>query len=422
MGQTLTEKILAVKSGKKRLSPGEIVEVTPDKVFSHDIFSPTVIDEFKEMGRELKNQQNIILIIDHELPATSENAAAGYLKTVEFAQKNQIEHFYFGEGVCHVVIPEKGHIKPGDVIIGTDSHTVTYGAISAFSTGVGSTEMAAIWATGKTWLKVPGTIKIQINGELKPGVYSKDLILHLIGKLGSDGLNYKAVEFCGDTITALSMEARFTMTNMVVEMGAKNGIIGFDQKTEAYLTEKGISEYPIYTSDSSAQYEKQIVIDAGEILPQLSGPDGVDQVQELKTLKGKKITQGFIGSCTNGRLEDLRIAAGLLQGKQVAPYVKLIVTPASKQIYRDAIKEGLIETFLEAGAVVTNPCCSLCYGVSGGVLGKEDVAVCSNNRNFPGRMGHKMAEVYLASPATVAASSIAGELIASTDLKETLIQ
>jgi homoaconitate hydratase family protein len=384
-------------------------------VFAHDIFSPTVIDDFNAMGHELVIPQKIILITDHELPAISSFAADGHLKTVEFARSKQIEHVYYGEGVCHQVIPEKGHVKPGDVFIGTDSHTVTYGALSAFSTGVGSTEMAAIWATGKTWLKVPETIKVEVNGELGKGVYSKDLILYVIGLLGSDGLTYKAIEFCGETISHFSMEARFTLTNMVVEMGAKNGIIGFDDITAEYLSQRKICDYPIYRADVDANYKKVITIDAIDIRPQLAGPNGIDQVQTLSAFAGKPITQGFIGSCTNGRLEDLRIAADVLQGKSVAPFIKLIIAPASRQVYRDALTEGLIETFLDAGAVVVNPSCSLCYGVSGGVLGKNDVAVCSNNRNFPGRMGHKDAEIYLASPAVVAASAIAGEIAGITE-------
>lgn len=416
MGQTITEKILAAKAGRKKVLPGEIIEVEPDKVFAHDIFSPGVIDEFKAIGSSLKKAADIILIVDHELPATSEHAANGQLKTIEFAREYGIKNFYFGEGVCHQVIPEKGHVLPGDLIIGTDSHTVTYGALSAFSTGVGSTEMAAIWATGKTWLKVPVSVKVEVRGKLSKGVYSKDLVLYLVGRFGGDGLNYKALEFSGDSISSLSMDARFTLTNMAVEMGAKNGIIAFDDITEDYISRFNSSSYQSYSSDPAAEYEKVVVVEASEIKPQLSGPGAVDKIQEVQDLSGKKITQGFIGSCTNGRLEDLRIAATILSGKKIAPFIKLIVSPASKEIYRAAMKEGLIEIFLEAGAVVTNPCCSLCYGVSGGVLGEIDVAICSNNRNFPGRMGHKNAEIYLASPATVAASAIAGEIITENEI------
>ncbi len=411
MGMTITEKIIAAHSGEKNVIPGQILTVNVDKVFTHDIFFTGVHNAFKEKNCNVWDPDKIIIVVDHELPASSIFSGDIYQSMVKFVQEQNIKNLYYGEGVCHQIIPEQGHVRPGEIFVGTDSHTVTYGALTALATGIGSTEMAEIWKTGKIWLKVPETIKFVFTGQLGKNVYSKDIILYLIGKMRSHGCVYNAVEFCGKPIEDLSMSERFTLTNMVVEMGAKNGIVPFDQKTKDYLIERNITDYTVYENDSDAVFKETFYIDASEILPQVSGPNGVDDVKSITEVEGMKIHQGYIGSCTNGRLEDLRVAANILKGKKIAPYIKLIVSPASQTVYKQAIKEGIIETFIDAGAVVTNPGCNLCYGTHGGVLGENEVAICSNNRNFPGRLGHKNSKVFLASPATVACSVLEGKIV-----------
>ncbi len=410
MGMTITEKIIAAHAKKGHVQPGEIVDVDVDGVFVHDVFGPAVIDEFKRQNRAIWDSSKITMVIDHELPAVSENAGAGYQKMVEFSKASNIKHFYYGEGVCHQVIPEKGRVKPGELFIGADSHTVTYGALTAFSTGIGTKEMAGICGTGRIWLKVPETIKFVINGELPDGVFSKDLILYIIGKMKADGCVYKAVEYSGTAIEKLSMDARFTLANMTVEMGAKNAMIGFDHTTKTWVEKRGIKEYTVYANDPDAKFEEVHTLEAKEVVPQTAGPAGVDDVKAIERVRGTNIHQVFVGSCTNGRLEDLEIAAKIIKGRKIADYIKLIITPASKSIYLQAIERGLIRTFIDAGALVSGPGCGLCYGVHGGVLGKGEIAVCTNNRNFSGRLGHRDAKVYLASPATAVASAIEGKI------------
>lgn len=410
MAMTLTEKILAKHAGKNHVSPGDIVEVTVDKVFVHDVFGAAVIQEFNMKNKKVWNPNKIIFIVDHELPSVSQNSGAKYQEMVRFAKQQLINTFYYGEGVCHQVIPEQGHVKPGDIIIGTDSHTVTYGAINAFATGIGSKEMSNIWATGKIWLKVPKTIQFILEGELPKGVYSKDVILYILGMMKADGCVYNAIEFSGSTIKGLSIDARLTMTNMVVEMGAKNGIMPFDDNTQSFLEERNISDYDVCEKDTDADYAQVHHIDCANIAPQMVTHKSIDNVVTVASHEGTPIHQGFIGSCTNGRIEDLRIAASILDGNTVAPYIKFIVTPASRSTFKQAMEEGLINTFLDAGALVTGPGCGLCYGAHGGVVGENEVAICANNRNFPGRLGHKNAKIFLASPATVAASVIEGKV------------
>ncbi|MBF0110043.1 MAG: 3-isopropylmalate dehydratase large subunit [Magnetococcales bacterium] len=408
MGQTLTEKIIANNARKVKVIPGEIVTVAVDRVFAHDIFATTVITEFEKLGKPLWRPDGVVLIIDHDVPSTSSNSGNIYQRMAEFSRSWGIDKFHYGEGICHQLMPEKGYVIPGSIVIGTDSHTVTYGALGALATGMGSTEMAGIWSRGSVWLKVPHSIQIRLEGSLGTGVTAKDVILHLIGRFGADGCTYKAIEFTGEGVAALSMEQRLTISNMVVEMGAKNGIFPVDEITESYLSDRGITDYQRFASDHDAHYQDSITVDLATLVPQLAGPGKVDSIHPVDELAGKIIHQGFIGSCTNGRLSDLREAATYLQGRQVAPFVKLIITPASRTIYQQAMEEGLITIFLEAGGVVTNPGCGLCFGKLGGVIGPTEVAVCSNNRNFPGRLGHPSAEIYLASPATVAASVVAG--------------
>ena len=413
MAMTITEKILAVHADEKKVTPGQIVVVDVDRVFTHDVFGPLVIKAFYKKGlKKVWDKEKIVFIGDHEVPTISEQAGAQYQEIVAFAKEQDLKNFYYGQGICHQIMPEQGYVRPGQIILGTDSHTVTYGALGCFSTGIGTQEMANIWATGKIWLKVPPTIKFECIGKWPAGVYSKDLILHVIGLMRADGCTYKATEFTGPAILDLSVDARLTISNMVVEMGAKNGIMPVDHKVKEYLAQRNIPEsaYTVFQSDADAAYEQVITIDVSKLTPTVAAPKGVDDVMPLEKVEGTKIHQGFIGSCTNGRIEDLRQAAQILKDKKIAPYMKLVVSPASKDIYKQALQEGLIEIFLDAGAIVTNAYCGLCYGKTGGVLGKGEVAICSNNRNFAGRLGHKESQVYLASPATVAASVVAGKI------------
>lgn len=409
MGMTITEKILAAHAKSDCVRAGEFVVVEVDKVMSHDVFTPSIIKHFKEDN--VWDSSRIVFFCDHEVPAVSESFSNAYDEMKTFAEQQGIKNFHFGEGVCHQLMIELGHIKPASLVIGADSHTVTYGALCAFATGFGAKEMANIWASGTTWLRVPETVQIVLSGKMPKYVYSKDIILKALGELKSDAFVYDAVEFCGEALSELSMDSRFTLTNMVVEMGAKNGIIAIDEIAKEYLLELSIFEFSLLTNDEDAVFKKVIEIDVSALSPQISGPNCIDLVRDVQGLKGTPITQAFIGSCTNGWIEDLRIAARVMKGRKVAKYVKCIVTPASRRIFKQASREGLIDVFLDAGAIVTNPGCGLCFGKTGGVLGEHDVAICSNNRNFKGRMGHKEAQVYLASPATVAASAIAGEIM-----------
>ena len=416
----ICEKILARASGKKEVSPGEIVEAKVNMAMVNEITGPLAIEAFHEIGIEkVWDNQRIVMVLDHQIPADSVKSAELHKIMRKFAKKQEIQHFYdvgFG-GVCHQVMVEKGHVRPGELIVGADSHTCTYGALGAFGTGIGSTEMAAVFATGRIWLKVPETIKISVTGTFQKFVTAKDLILNVIGQIGADGALYKAIEFNGSTIESLSISERMTLCNMAVEAGAKTGIINPDEKTILYVRNRTHDPFKPLTSDFDAEYEKTIEIDASGLEPQIACPHSVDNVKSASEVEGTPINQAFIGSCTNGRIEDLRLAAEIIKGRKISNGVRFLVTPASQEVYLQALREGLLETFVEAGACVCNPTCGACFGGHMGLLADGETCISSSNRNFIGRMGSPKAKIYLASPATVAASAIKGEITDPRRLK-----
>jgi 3-isopropylmalate/(R)-2-methylmalate dehydratase large subunit len=410
----LIEKILAKASGKKEVFPGEIVEARIDVAMMHDLTGPLTIEQFKKIGAErVWDANKIVVIFDHLVPASTIEAAELQKMVREFVKEQKIKNFYdVGRGgISHQVMVEKGFVVPGEVIVGADSHTCTYGALGAFSTGIGSTEMAAVFVTGKLWFKVPKVIKICVEGKLQELVTPKDLILSIIGKLGVGGATYKGIEFAGTLIKEMSIDGRMTLCNMVVEAGAKAGIIEADEKVFNYLQGRTKKDFIKISSDSEANYEEEVEFDSSSLVPQIACPPSVDNIKPVVEVEGEKIDQAFIGSCTNGRLEDLRLAAKILKGKKINQSVRLIIIPASQEIYAKAIEEGLIEIFLESGGIVCNANCGPCLGGHMGLLGENEVCISTSNRNFIGRMGSKKAKIYLASPATVAASAIKGEII-----------
>ena len=412
MGMTISEKILARASGKERVEAGEIIEANVDLAMSHDN-AALVSKIFKEIGVDkVWDSDKIVIILDHRAPANIIKAAEAHKSIREFIRGQGIKNFYdVGEGICHQVVPEKGYVKPGMLIVGTDSHTTTYGAFGAFSTGIGATEMACVWATGKLWLKVPETIKMIIDGRLQEMVTAKDVILHIIGEIGSDGANYKAIEFYGETVKNFSVSSRITISNQAMEAGAKAAIVPPDEKTINYLRDRVRGEIELVHPDEDANYESEMEFDVSDLEPQVACPHTVDNVKPVSEVEGIEIDQAVLGSCTNGRLEDLEIAAKILKGKRIAPGVRMIVIPASREIYLEALKRGYIEIFLRAGATIINPGCGPCLGAHQGVLASGERAISSTNRNFRGRMGSPDSEVYLASPATVAASAIEGKIV-----------
>ncbi|MBS7605067.1 MAG: homoaconitase large subunit [Candidatus Bathyarchaeia archaeon] len=412
-GMTISEKILAHAAGLDYVKPGDIIDARVDVAMANDITGPLAIKMFKRIGlKKVWNNKRIVLILDHQVPADSTKSAELHKIMREFAREQDIEFLYdVGDGgICHQVMVERGHVKPGDLIIGADSHTCTYGALGAFATGVGSTEIAAVFATGRIWLRVPQTIRINVTGKFQEFVGPKDLILYIIGKIGADGAIYKAIEFAGPAIRGMSVSGRLTLCNMVVEMGAKNGIIEPDEKTIEYVRERTSEPFKIFRSDEDASYEKIMNFDVGSLEPMVACPHSVDNVKPVKDVEGVEIDQAFLGSCTNGRLEDLEVAARILKGKRVRRGVRMIVTPASTQVYLEALKRGLIEIFIEAGACISNPTCGACFGGHMGLLAPGEVCISSSNRNFVGRMGSPEAMIYLASPATVAASAVEGKI------------
>jgi len=409
----IIEKILANASNKKEVNPEEIVEANIDVAMTHDLTGPLAIKSFNEIGaKKVGDSNKIVIILDHLVPASSV-ISAGLHKTVRnFAKEQNIKNFYdVGRGgVCHQVMPEKGHVRPGEVIVGSDSHTCTYGAFGAFATGIGSTEMAAVFATGKLWFRVPKVIKVDVTGNLPNLVTAKDLTLKIIGEIGADGAIYKGLEFCGSTIRDLSIDGRMVLANMAVEMGAKAGIIEPDQKTIDYVKARTDKPFTAFKSDPDTIYERTENIDVSELEPQVAVPHSVDNVKPVSEVEGTRVDQAFIGSCTNGRIEDLRVAAKILKGKKIAKGVRLIVIPASQEIYLNAIDEGLIKLFMDAGATVGNPNCGPCLGGHMGIMADGEACISTSNRNFIGRMGSTKSFVYLASPATVAASAITGKI------------
>lgn len=411
MGQTITQKILAAHCGKKSVAPGEFILPKVDLCMGNDITAPIAIQALERAGiTKFWDRERIALVLSHFVPAKDILSATQANIIRAFAAKHRITHF-FDEGhggIEHSLLPERGMVAPGDVVIGADSHSCTYGALGLFSTGVGSTDLAAVMATGEVWLKVPESLKFILHGRLGKWITGKDLILYAIGKIGVDGALYRAMEFTGEAIAQLSVEARLTITNMAIEAGGKSGIIAADEKTETYVKARTNRRYTMIQSDPDAPYAATYEWDISDIEPQVAKPMSPDNVVGVSQVAGTKVHQAFLGSCTNARIEDLRIAAKIMKGKKVAPGVRLMVIPATQAIYRQAMKEGLMDIFMDADAVVSAATCGPCLGGHMGVLGPTDVCISSSNRNFAGRMGHREAQVYLANPAVVAASAIAG--------------
>lgn len=413
MGMTITEKILAKHAGKSFVAPGELIMVNVDMALANDITGPVAIEEFRKAGAEkVFDREKIALIPDHFAPNKDIKSAELCKILRDFAKEHEIVHYYeVGRmGIEHALLPEQGIVLPGDVVIGADSHTCTYGALGAFSTGVGSTDLAFAMITGKCWFKVPETMKFIYHGKLNPWVTGKDLILHTIGDIGVDGALYKAMEFTGEALSYLTMDERFTMTNMAIEAGGKNGIMEPDDVTLEYVKKRAKRSFDVFKSDEDAHYSEIIDYNVEKIGPKIALPHLPENVVDVEEAQGIAIDQVVIGSCTNGRLEDMRMAAEVIKGHKVHPYVRLIVIPATQQVYQDMIKEGITEIFIQAGAVVSTPTCGPCLGGYMGILAKGERAVATTNRNFVGRMGHPESEVFLSNPAVAAASAIKGEI------------
>ena len=411
MGHTIIEKIIGKNIGRE-VKPGDIVTVNVDRVMIHDIFIPFVKEKFEEMGfTKIWDPDKAVLIYDHLVPASQVDDTRHFRIGNEFVEKYGMKNIHRSDGICHQLMTEAGYVKPGDVVFGTDSHTTTYGCVGAFSSGIGYTEMASILGTGTMWIKVPETIKVVIEGELPKNVMSKDIILRLIGDLGADGATYRALEFSGSTVENMTVASRMTIANMAIEAGAKCALFTPDEKTAAYC-ETELDEFQkSLVGDEDAVYMKTMTYKAEDFVPVMACPSQVDKIRDVSELQGETIDQVFIGSCTNGRLEDLMAAAEVLKGKKVADFVKLIVTPASRKIYRQAIELGILDTLAEAGAIITHPGCGLCCGRTGGILTDGEKVVATNNRNFLGRMGTSKVQIYLASPKTAAACAIAGKIV-----------
>ena len=419
MGMTMTQKILAAHAGKASVAAGELIEAKLDLVLGNDVTTPVAITEFENAGfTKVFDKDKIAIVLDHFTPCKDINAAKLSLQARTFAKKHHITNFFdVGTmGIEHALLPEKGLIAAGECCIGADSHTCTYGALGAFSTGIGSTDMCAGMASGRAWFKVPAAIQFHLTGELQPWVSGKDVILHIIGMIGVDGALYKSMEFTGPGVSALSMDDRFTIANMAIEAGAKNGIFPVDEKTVAYMTGRVNRPWTAYEPDPDAEYEKTIEIDLSSIQPTVSLPHLPSNTRTVREVAGMDIQQCVIGSCTNGRISDLRVAAKVMEGKKVAEGVRCIVIPATQDVYMQALKEGLIETFITAGAVVSTPTCGPCLGGHMGVLYAGERAISTTNRNFVGRMGHVKSEVVLSSPAVAAASAVKGTICTPDDL------
>ena len=419
MGMTITEKILSAHSNSKTIEPDRIIECKIDIVLGNDITAPIAIEEFEKVGaKDVFDKDKIVLIPDHFTPNKDIKSAQQVQQLRMFARKYGIKHFYETgrAGIEHAFLPEQGIVTAGDCVIGADSHTCTYGALGAFSTGVGSTDMAGAMILGKTWFKVPHSMKFVYSGKFKKWVYGKDLILYTIGKIGVEGARYRAMEFTGEVISSLPMEQRFTMCNMAIEAGAKSGIIAPDNITEKYLKNRGQRKPVFYYSDKDAKYIEEIEINVNKIEPQVAFPHLPENSKNVSEASGIEIDQVFIGSCTNGWLGDLRISAEILKGRKVSPNVRCIVIPSTQEIYKQALKEGLIEIFVNAEAVFSTPTCGPCLGGHMGILAKGERAISTSNRNFVGRMGHPESEVYLANPAVAAASAITGKITSPSEI------
>ncbi|KAB2953479.1 3-isopropylmalate dehydratase large subunit [Heliorestis acidaminivorans] len=414
MGMTITEKILAAHAGKDQVEPGELIHAKLDIVLANDVTAPVSIKELEKINLEkVFDKEKVVLVQDHFVPAKDIKSAEQGKIVRDFARKHDITHHYdVGEmGIEHCLLPEKGLVVPGDTVIGADSHTCTYGALGAFATGVGSTDLAAGIALGEAWFKVPESIKFEYDGELPEDVTGKDLILHTIGDIGVDGALYQSMEFTGSAIDALSMDGRMTMANMAIEAGAKNGIIAPDKTTLAYVDERAQRPYKVYKSDEDAKYNRHIKYNVEDLEPVVAFPHLPENTRPVSEAGNVEIDQVVIGSCTNGRIEDLRLAAKVMQGKKVHKNVRCIIFPGTQAIYKQAIREGIIETFIDSGCAVSTPTCGPCLGGHMGILAKGERSLATTNRNFVGRMGHPESEVYLCAPHVAAASAVAGRIV-----------
>ena len=412
MGMTMTEKILAAHAGCEKVEPGQLIRAKVDFLLANDITGPQAIPEFEKIGRPVFDPDKIALIPDHFIPNKDIKSAEQAKALRDFARQHNITHYVeVGRmGIEHVLLPEMGWVRPGEVIIGADSHTCTYGAIGAFATGVGGTDLGASMATGDTWFKVPSTIKVELTGSLPEWVSGKDVILTLIGRIGVDGARYQALEFTGPGVATLSMADRFTISNMAIEAGGKNGIFPVDEKTVEYLKARTDHPYTVYTADPDAVYAREVKIDLSSLRPVVALPHLPENVKAVADLPETRIDQAVIGSCTNGRIDDLEQAAKIIAGRKIHPAVRAIIIPGTQEVYMEAMKRGFIAQFIEAGAVVSTPTCGPCLGGYMGILAAGERCVSTTNRNFRGRMGHVDSEVYLASPAVAAASAILGRI------------
>lgn len=413
MGMTMTQKILAAHAGLTEVKAGQFIEMNLDLVLGNDITAPVAINEFEKMGaKKVYDKNKIAIVLDHFVPNKDiKSAEQCKISRIFSKEQNIINFFDVGQmGIEHALLPEKGLVVAGETVIGADSHTCTYGALGAFSTGVGSTDMAAAMATGQMWLKVPSAIKFNLKGKLNKWVSGKDIILHIIGKIGVDGALYKSMEFTGEGVKELSMDDRFTISNMAIEAGGKNGIFPVDYKTIKYMKEHSDKKYIIYEADEDAVYDQVIDINLSELSPTVAFPHLPENTRSIDDVGNIKIDQVVIGSCTNGRIEDMRIAAKILKNKKIHPDVRTIIIPATQKIYKQCITEGLAEIFIDSGAIISTPTCGPCLGGYMGILAEGEKAVATTNRNFVGRMGHPGSEVYLASPAVAAASAIRGKI------------
>ncbi len=414
MSHTIAEKVLKEHSNLKEISPGQFIDCDIDLMMVHEQLGGRIHLEYNKLGLDyIWDPDKVFFILDHWVPPPTISSAQMHQDARKFAEKYKITHNYghqLDKGICHQVLPEMGFARPGMLIVGSDSHTTTYGAFNCLSTGIGATDVSVVFATGKLWFKVPESIKINLHGHFEKGIMAKDFILSLIGDISTKGALYESLEFHGDGAKNLSIDSRMTITNMVVEAGAKFGIFLPDDKLKEWLAKRTSKQYRNVVPDETAEYKRELSYDLSEITPTVAQPSSPGNVAKIEEVEGTKIDQAFLGSCTNGRMEDLRIAAKILEGNKIHPKVRMIVTPASKEIYLQALKEGLLEIFLHANAIVTNSTCGACIGGHLGVLGPNEVCISSTNRNFKGRMGDPTSEVYLASPATVAASAISGSI------------
>jgi len=410
LGKTLSEKILGKKAGQE-VSAGEVVTVAPDYCLSHDN-SAAIIGEFKKLGvARVKAPQKLVIILDHIVPAADEKYAQNHKTIREFVAAQGLPNFFdIQHGVCHQVLSEASFALPGKLIVGSDSHTTTYGAFGAFAAGIGRTEAASIWATDEIWLRVPETLRVEFSGRFPAGVYAKDAILKIIGDNGADRANYEAIEFTGPAAAEFSLASRMVLANMAAEMGAKNGYFEPDAETLEWVKARARADYEVVRSDKDAQYEAVLKHDLSSLEPQVACPHTVDNVKPVREVEGKPFHQALIGTCTNGRLEDLEVAARILKGRKIAPRVRALVLPASREVYVEALRKGLLEALSEAGCVILNPGCGPCLGAHEGLLAAGEVVVSTSNRNFRGRMGNRDSEIYLASPATAAASALEGKI------------